>query len=162
MRYYPALKGLTLYFWVVCLSPLCNIGAAASPREVRRHGDSARTRRVPAKESARSATCLEAVFDRGQSDQWKAGRSQTIAAIGSCGAQAKREKARVYLALHWSGREDLNLRPPSPQLGALPDCATPRPSALIIAESKPVGYSPHSLIRSVSRSLTAHRTPVEM
>ncbi len=27
----------------------------------------------------------------------------------------------------WSGREDLNLRPPAPKAGALPDCATPRP-----------------------------------
>src|SRR5688572_26093674 len=26
----------------------------------------------------------------------------------------------------WSGREDLNLRPPDPQSGALPGCATPR------------------------------------
>ena len=26
----------------------------------------------------------------------------------------------------WSGREDLNLRPPVPKTGALPDCATPR------------------------------------
>ena len=26
----------------------------------------------------------------------------------------------------WSGREDLNLRPPTPEAGALPDCATPR------------------------------------
>jgi hypothetical protein len=27
---------------------------------------------------------------------------------------------------YWSGREDLNLRPPAPKAGALPDCATPR------------------------------------
>ena len=26
----------------------------------------------------------------------------------------------------WSGREDLNLRPPAPHAGALPGCATPR------------------------------------
>ena len=26
----------------------------------------------------------------------------------------------------WSGREDLNLRPPAPKAGALPSCATPR------------------------------------
>ena len=26
----------------------------------------------------------------------------------------------------WSGREDLNLRPPVPKTGALPGCATPR------------------------------------
>src|SRR5262245_2458337 len=28
---------------------------------------------------------------------------------------------------YWSGREDLNLRPPGPEPGALPGCATPRP-----------------------------------
>ncbi len=28
----------------------------------------------------------------------------------------------------WSGREDLNLRPPAPKAGALPGCATPRPA----------------------------------
>ena len=27
---------------------------------------------------------------------------------------------------YWSGREDLNLRPPEPHSGALPGCATPR------------------------------------
>src|SRR5688500_16282834 len=27
---------------------------------------------------------------------------------------------------NWSGRQDLNLRPPDPQSGALPGCATPR------------------------------------
>ncbi len=26
----------------------------------------------------------------------------------------------------WSGREDLNFRPPAPKAGALPGCATPR------------------------------------
>jgi hypothetical protein len=29
-------------------------------------------------------------------------------------------------AFPWSGREDLNLRPPAPKAGALPGCATPR------------------------------------
>ena len=29
----------------------------------------------------------------------------------------------------WSGREDSNLRPPGPEPGALPDCATPRINA---------------------------------
>ena len=32
----------------------------------------------------------------------------------------------VRLERKWSGRQDLNLRPPGPQPGALPDCATPR------------------------------------
>jgi site-specific DNA recombinase len=30
----------------------------------------------------------------------------------------------------WSGREDLNLRPPAPKAGALPGCATPRQEKL--------------------------------
>jgi hypothetical protein len=31
----------------------------------------------------------------------------------------------------WSGREDSNLRPPGPEPGALPDCATPRMCAAV-------------------------------
>ena len=41
-------------------------------------------------------------------------------------ASAEREKPRVSRAFSASGRQDLNLRPPGPQPGALPDCATPR------------------------------------
>ena len=33
----------------------------------------------------------------------------------------------------WSGREDLNLRPPAPHAGALPSCATPREGTDYIA-----------------------------
>ena len=33
----------------------------------------------------------------------------------------------------WSGREDLNLRPPAPEAGTLPDCATPRIGRQILA-----------------------------
>src|SRR5438477_4657888 len=33
----------------------------------------------------------------------------------------------------WSGREELNLRPPAPHAGALPGCATPRHEPQIIA-----------------------------
>ena len=32
----------------------------------------------------------------------------------------------LLLFYRWSGREDLNLRPPAPKAGALPGCATPR------------------------------------
>src|SRR3954447_3874255 len=38
----------------------------------------------------------------------------------------KRREPRVTRAFVTSGRQDLNLRPPGPQPGALPDCATPR------------------------------------
>src|SRR5688500_16972728 len=34
-----------------------------------------------------------------------------------------------------SGRQDLNLRPPGPQPGALPDCATPRDEDSLTLES---------------------------
>jgi hypothetical protein len=42
-----------------------------------------------------------------------------------------REPARrpVLTFKRWSGRPDLNRRPPVPQTGALPDCATPRQEA---------------------------------
>src|SRR5271157_363699 len=36
----------------------------------------------------------------------------------------------------WSGREDLNLRPPAPKAGALPGCATPR--LFCFTDSKPL------------------------
>ena len=32
----------------------------------------------------------------------------------------------VTLLFSWSGRGDLNARPPAPKAGALPGCATPR------------------------------------
>ena len=35
-------------------------------------------------------------------------------------------QAEVSSVGYWSGREDLNLRPPAPKAGALPGCATPR------------------------------------
>jgi hypothetical protein len=35
-------------------------------------------------------------------------------------------KRVLRLRLKWSGREDSNLRPPAPEAGALPGCATPR------------------------------------
>ena len=38
-----------------------------------------------------------------------------------CGRGVKRPCRKL-----WSGREDLNLRPPEPHSGALPDCATSR------------------------------------
>src|SRR5688500_9196255 len=46
-----------------------------------------------------------------------------------------------------SGRQDLNLRPPGPQPGALPDCATPRGSRPSLdprgrACSRPCGRGP--------------------
>ncbi len=40
------------------------------------------------------------------------------------------ERARLE---DWSGREDSNLRPPGPEPGALPDCATPRMCAAVMS-----------------------------
>jgi hypothetical protein len=45
------------------------------------------------------------------------------------GSNANRKSPRnlsITRALIWSGREDLNLRPPAPHAGTLPGCATPR------------------------------------
>src|SRR5919199_1616076 len=51
-----------------------------------------------------------------------------------------------------SGREDLNLRPPRPERGALPDCATSRLRGLIIPASlsalKPVGQADRFVAQS--------------
>ena len=38
----------------------------------------------------------------------------------------KRHQMMSFSKNDWSGRQDLNLRPPAPQAGALPSCATPR------------------------------------
>ncbi len=45
----------------------------------------------------------------------------------SCGSFGSRSQ-NMLISRHFlvSGRQDLNLRPPGPQPGALPDCATPR------------------------------------
>src|SRR5512132_3157886 len=37
-----------------------------------------------------------------------------------------RRVAATSFVQEWSGRQDVNLRPPDPQSGALPGCATPR------------------------------------
>ena len=44
----------------------------------------------------------------------------------------------------WSGREDLNLRPPAPKAGALPDCATPREITLAPRARNYVAGAPRS------------------
>src|SRR5215217_6125920 len=57
--------------------------------------------------------------------------------------------------LEKSGREDLNLRPPRPERGALPDCATSRLRGLIISASQHAacgGLSAFQLRRAVRRS----------
>ncbi len=69
------------------------------------------------------------------SSSWRA-RCSGAASPGELGPQigprptqsnsAERRKPRRNQGFLTSGRQDLNLRPPGPQPGALPDCATPR------------------------------------
>ena len=46
--------------------------------------------------------------------------------VADLASAQERRKPCVSRAFVTSGRQDLNLRPPGPQPGALPDCATPR------------------------------------
>src|SRR5258705_352472 len=46
---------------------------------------------------------------------------------GGGGSSAARRPGRSREREKWSGRLDLNQRPPAPEAGALPSCATPRP-----------------------------------
>ncbi len=43
----------------------------------------------------------------------------------------------VTYYFYWSGRGDLNARPPAPKAGALPGCATPRLSTYLILNHFP-------------------------
>src|SRR6185295_14338061 len=60
----------------------------------------------------------------------------------------------------WSGRQDLNLRPPPPQGGALPGCATPRPQGSKWSSRRGPSYLksrfPH---KGFGASLPRPRTP---
>jgi hypothetical protein len=58
--------------------------------------------------------------------------------LGADGALGTREIWNIAEKNSWSGRLDLNQRPPSPEPGALPDCATPRQGTMIIA-NRPAG-----------------------
>ena len=61
----------------------------------------------------------------------------------------------------WSGREDLNLRPPGPEPGALPGCATPRLSGtsrvLEVCSAHIVRLQPYHAIRNFRRDGEAWR-----
>ena len=43
-----------------------------------------------------------------------------------CSFPLSYRRVALRFGVGWSGREDLNLRPPAPKAGALPGCATPR------------------------------------
>ena len=57
------------------------------------------------------------------------------------------ESTNQVLCFQWSGRGDLNARPPAPKAGALPGCATPR-HLTDSFDSKPLLDSPHSATRT--------------
>src|SRR6185436_21156146 len=62
----------------------------------------------------------EAVAQVGQGSPSVSGCNENAPGFGPRGGNERFE---------WSGRQDLNLRPPPPQGGALPGCATPRLTA---------------------------------
>ncbi len=55
----------------------------------------------------------------------------------------------VLMPWRWSGRQDLNLRPPVPHTGALPGCATPRPG-----NQHSIITRPHWATRKTQRTRT--------
>ncbi|SMH65630.1 protein of unknown function [Acidithiobacillus ferrivorans] len=48
--------------------------------------------------------------------------------------EKRRQQIPANHLIYWSGREDLNLRPPEPHSGALPGCATPRETGNILSK----------------------------
>ena len=92
--------------------------------------------------------------------RWRLPRPHLPAPIqarrGTCtccrpGKQKTGPKAGFTLGI-WSGRPDLNRRPPVPQTGALPDCATPR-QARSLAPGRPPARS--SAVQAPERSTRA-------
>jgi hypothetical protein len=57
---------------------------------------------------------------------WPSGRGNGRSSPQGAVWASERRSPGVEDRLDWSGREDLNLRPPQPHCGALPGCATPR------------------------------------
>ena len=77
-----------------------------------------------------------------------------------CNTAVTNKKQRVSIfcnsllsLMYWSGREDLNLRPPAPKAGALPGCATPRTEELYI------NYIPNSRFQ-ISKKITDSKSKV--
>ena len=56
----------------------------------------------------------------------------------------------------WSGREDLNLRPPEPHSGALPGCATPREPLIRLDKMSP-GGGPASAAAMIPQAGAEHQ-----
>ena len=48
----------------------------------------------------------------------------------ACESPARRNVMKCKRSIKWSGRQDSNLRPSGPKPDALPDCATPRRTAV--------------------------------
>src|SRR3712207_5501397 len=69
---------------------------------------------------ARRSLCLETVSPYAGQVRAKRQKAETLTSLRS------RRAEKMLCCYKKSGREDLNLRPPRPERGALPDCATSR------------------------------------
>ncbi|CDH46834.1 hypothetical protein BN874_610045 [Candidatus Contendobacter odensis Run_B_J11] len=67
----------------------------------------------------------------------------------------RRETGVMYVIENWSGREDLNLRPPAPHAGALPGCATPRVVAVWLPRRRVMLIQSAGLAKRFRRVATA-------
>jgi hypothetical protein len=50
----------------------------------------------------------------------------------NCGSLSIKKELALASSFNWSGREDSNLRPLAPKASALPGCATPRLSGIMV------------------------------
>ena len=74
-----------------------------------------------------------------------------------CSGEVRALNFRDYF--HWSEREDSNLRPPAPEAGALPDCATLRPWAGVNPSDRAwQGVTPHTCCLCGCRTAAARLT----
>ena len=108
--------------------------ASDSPTSSKTSSSARRNRRsdvAPAQRNGRGIN--DAVDNRDRTRGESSARShQTEHKRNTSASGARRhstKKARISGPFLVSGRQDLNLRPPGPQPGALPDCATPRGSS---------------------------------
>jgi hypothetical protein len=78
---------------------------------------------------ARRVLGIRAAAPEGRPDEGAAGAALPLDSA-RCQNRRAKQKGPIGFSISpcfsWSGREDLNLRPPEPHSGALPGCATPR------------------------------------
>ncbi len=134
------------------LASLQDIRSQASGIRADRRSESDRSLETASSSTARSSWSSQSPLEAGS-----ARRVRLIRRLH--GAHACAPPLRPYCALRMfrpargmlripglskSGRQDLNLRPPGPQPGALPDCATPRGAA----HSRRAAGSPRASLRT--------------